>query len=266
MEGSVPLDWQLHNTYFNIAHIHYVVGGTVVFALLSGIYYWVPKMWGRMLNETLGKIGFWAIFIGFNLTFFPMHIVGLLGMPRRVYTYPDGLGWGAWNLVETLGSYIMGAGLLVVVLDFFLAMRRGEPAPDNPWNADTLEWAVSSPPPPYNFLNIPTVTSREPLWDQPELSHINDAVALSMIERPAGSSTERETVITSVLEAESPETVQMPGDSYWPLLLAFGLLVLFIGFLPNVAFAEFLIIGVGALITFIATLGWFWPEPQERAT
>jgi len=265
MTGSVPLDWQIHNTYFVIAHIHYVVAGTVVFALLSGVYYWVPKMWGRMMSERLGLIGFWAIFIGFNLAFFPMHILGLLGMPRRVYTYPDGLGWGVWNLVETLGSYIMGAGSLVVVLDFFLAMRRGEPAPDNPWNADTLEWAVSSPPPPYNFLNIPTVTGREPLWDQPELAHINDSVALAPIERQAATATERETVITSVLDAESPETIQMPGDSYWPILLAFGLLVLFIGFLPNVAFAEFLIISAGALITLIATLGWFWPQQGERA-
>jgi cytochrome c oxidase subunit I+III len=265
VEGSIPFDWQAHNTYFNIAHIHYVVAGTVVFALLAGMYYWVPKMWGRMMSERLGRIGFWTIFIGFNLAFFPMHIVGMMGMPRSIYVYPSGLGWGLWNLIETIGTYIMSVGILVVVYDFFRTVRSGEPAADNPWGADTLEWAVSSPPPAYNFLTIPTVHSREPLWDQPELATINLLVPRGPDQSLAPAGRERETVATTVLDADSPEIITMPEDSYWPLLLAFGLFVFFLGFLPHIIFAEVFIITIGALITAIAILGWFWPTAREHA-
>ncbi len=265
MMGSVPLDWQVHNTYFNIGHIHYVVAGTVMFALLAGMYYWVPKMWGRMMSETLGQIGFWSIFVGFNLAFFPMHILGLLGMPRRWYTYPNGLGWGAWNMVETVGTFIMALGVLVVIADFFLTLRRGRPAPGNPWHADTLEWAVSSPPPPYNFLRIPVVRSREPLWDQPELAGINSTGADWAGTAIVPPDRTRETVTTTVLDAEAPELVHMPEDSYWPLLLAFGLLVFFIGFLPSIAFVQVFIVSVGIVITGVALLGWFWPAAPEPA-
>jgi cytochrome c oxidase subunit I+III len=259
--GLVPIDWQVNMTYFVVAHIHYVVAGTVVFAMLAGMYYWVPKMWGYMMDERLGRLGFWLVFIGFNLAFFPMHVVGMLGMTRGAYTYPSGLGWSGWNLAETIGAYIMALGILVVVADFFLALYRGPRAPDNPWNADTLEWAVSSPPPPYNFLRIPTVRSREPLWDQPELAEINRTPAEEggMLARADRA---RETLATSVLDAEHPDLIHMPEDSYWPLLLAFGLLVFFIGFLPNITFAEVFIISIGLIIILVALAGWFWPEQE----
>lgn len=265
MTGIVPVDWQVHNTYFVIAHIHYVVTGTVVFALLCGIYYWVPKMYGHMLSERLGTIAFWLTFIGFNLAFFPMHILGLLGMPRRYYTYPPGYGWSGWNLLETVGTFIMSSGILLVVVDFFLALKRGEPAPDNPWNADSLEWAVSSPPPAYNFLTIPVVRSREPLWDQPELARINQTPPADSRQALAEGDA-RETVATDPLDATSEglDVIRMPDDSHWPLFLAFGLFVLCVGFLPDARFANILIGGVGAVITAISIVGWLWPLEWER--
>jgi cytochrome c oxidase subunit 1/cytochrome c oxidase subunit I+III len=261
--GSVPLDWQVHSTYFVVAHIHYVVAGTVLFALLAGMYYWVPKMWGRMMSERIGGVGFWLVFIGFNLAFFPMHVVGLLGMPRQIYTYQPGLGWESSNLIETVGSFILGIGVLVVIIDFLQALIAGPPAPDNPWNADTLEWAVSSPPPAYNFLRIPVLRSREPLWDQPELARINAPDPDSVASQVSIGRTERETVSTTVLDAEGPESIEMPGDSYLPLMLAFGLLVFFIGLLPGLAFAQLFICAIGLVICATALFLWFWPQAGE---
>jgi cytochrome c oxidase subunit 1/cytochrome c oxidase subunit I+III len=262
--GSVPLDWQVHSTYFVVAHIHYVVAGTVVFALLAGLYYWTPKMFGRMMSESLGRLGFWLTFVGFNLAFFPMHVVGLLGMPRQIYTYAPGLGWDSSNLIETVGSLILALGILVVVIDFFQALIAGPPAPDNPWNADSLEWAVSSPPPAYNFLRIPVLRSREPLWDQPELAAINlpepDAGAPATSAQPMV----RETVSSTVLDASPSETIEMPGDSPLPLMLAFGLLVLFAGFIPGLVFVNILIVASGLAICAVALFLWFWPEAPER--
>jgi cytochrome c oxidase subunit I len=267
--GSVPLDWQVHSTYFVVAHIHYVVAGTVVFALLAGLYYWTPKMFGRMLSEKLGPLGFWLVFIGFNLAFFPMHIVGLLGMPRQIYTYAPGLGWDASNAIETLGAFILALGVLVVLIDFAQALISGPAAPDNPWNADTLEWAVSSPPPAYNFLRIPVVRSREPMWDQPELARINDPDRETQtldvqLQTAASQAFVRETASTSVLDAELLDTVEMPGDSGLPLLLAFGLLVFFAGFMPELPFVDALISGTGLAICMIALFLWFWPKQQEQ--
>ncbi|MGI8550863.1 MAG: cytochrome c oxidase subunit I [Dehalococcoidia bacterium] len=263
MTGSVPMDQQEYSTYFVVAHIHYVVAGTVMFAVFAGMYFWLPKMYGHMLDERLGRLGFWLVFIGFNLAFFPMHIVGVLGMPRQVYTYQQGLGWGAWNMAETIGSYILGLGVLVIAADWIQSLVRGPQAPDNPWGADTLEWAVSSPPPPYNFLSIPIVRSREPLWDQPELAEINRRLP----EQPGATLVPdgaRETVATTVFDADGADVIRMPEDSYWPLLLAFGLFLLVVGVLPNVHFAQAFIIGIGAIITVIAIVGWLWPLEWER--
>jgi cytochrome c oxidase subunit 1/cytochrome c oxidase subunit I+III len=262
MTGAVPLDWQVHNTYFVIAHIHYVVAGTVVFALLAGTYYWFPKMFGRMMSEMLGPLGFWLVFLGFNLAFFPMHIVGLMGMSRQIYTYPAGLGWTGPNMAETIGAFIMALGVLVVIIDFFSSLYRGERAPDNPWHADSLEWAVSSPPPPYNFLRIPLVHSREPLWDEPELARINDPGPEGGQAVAAPARMLRETAATSVLDAESVETIVMPDDSGLPLLLAFGLLVFFIGFLPDITFVQVFVVTVGVVICLVALFAWFWPTEE----
>jgi cytochrome c oxidase subunit 1/cytochrome c oxidase subunit I+III len=163
--ASVPVDWQTHDTYYLVAHFHYVIGGGSLFALLAGTYYWFPKMTGRLLDERWGKRIFWLVTIGFNVTFFPMHILGLMGQPRRTYTYPDLPGWGAINLLETIGAFVMALGVLLLVWDIVRALRLGAFAGNNPWGAWTLEWATTSPPPALNFVGaLPEVTSARPLY------------------------------------------------------------------------------------------------------
>jgi cytochrome c oxidase subunit I len=166
--ATVPVDWQLHDTYYVVAHFHYVLFGGSMFAILAGTYYWFPKMTGRMLDERWGRRAFWLMVVGFNLTFFPMHILGLMGEPRRAYTYPDLPGWGQLNFGETIGTLLLGVGFLIVVWDLLLSLRRGAVAGDNPWRAWTLEWATSSPPPAMNFVALPPVTSARPLYRAPE--------------------------------------------------------------------------------------------------
>jgi cytochrome c oxidase subunit I len=161
----VPVDWQTTDTYYVVAHFHYVLFGGSAFAILGATHYWFPKMAGRMLDDRLGRWGFWLMFLGFNLTFFPMHILGLMGMPRRVYTYPDLPGWGALNMVQTIGAFVMGIATLVVLWNVYKSLTRGQPAGDNPWEAWTLEWATSSPPPPDNFKALPAIRSARPLRD-----------------------------------------------------------------------------------------------------
>jgi cytochrome c oxidase subunit 1 len=162
----VPFDYQVTDTYFVVAHIHYVLFGGSVMAIFGGIFYWFPKMFGRQLNETLGKIQFWLFLIGLNLTFFPMHILGILGMPRRQYTYPPNLGWDGLNLAASIGVLILIAGVLIFLWNLVRTfMKSGVGMADDPWDAFTLEWATASPPPPENFKTIPTVRSRRPLWD-----------------------------------------------------------------------------------------------------
>ena len=164
--ATVPIDWQTHDTYYVVAHFHYVIGGGSVFAILAATYYWFPKISGRLLDERLGRWNFWLVTVGFNLTFFPMHVLGLLGQPRRTFTYPDLPGWGVLNLAETIGAFVMAAGILVLVVDVLRTLRHGSRASDNPWHAWTLEWATSSPPPAHNFTVLPPAgASARPLWD-----------------------------------------------------------------------------------------------------
>jgi cytochrome c oxidase subunit I len=162
---AVPMDWQLTDTYYVVAHFHYVLFGGTYFAILAGFYYWFPKMSGRMLSEKWGKWHFWLTLVGFNMTFFVQHILGLMGMPRRVFTYPDLPGWGALNMVSTIGAFILAASTLALIWNVWISLRHGQPAGDNPWNAWTLEWATSSPPPPHNFDRLPPINGRRPLWD-----------------------------------------------------------------------------------------------------
>jgi cytochrome c oxidase subunit 1/cytochrome c oxidase subunit I+III len=256
MTAAVPYDWQLTDTYFVVAHLHYVLVGINVFPVIAACYYWMPKMTGRLLNERLGKWNFWLMFVGFNLGFFPMHVAGLLGMPRRIYTYPTGLGWDTVNLVTSIGAYVFALGVLLFVINALLSLRRGAPAGPNPWDAPTLEWATPSPAPAYNFAVIPIVESRHPLWEDrlpPEGGGRSDLVNGPTI--PEG----RQTLETSPLDAEPQAILEMPEDTLWPLVLALGLTALFYGLLvvgPVLA-------GIGLAVTIVAIVGWLWPSEAE---
>ncbi len=171
MLSVAPFDWQLGNSYFVVAHFHYVIVGGILFAIFAAFYYWFPKMSGRMYDEKLGKLHFWLFLIGFHLTFDFMHIPGLLGMPRRIYTYEPGRGWDVWNLIITIGVFFQAVGILIFVYNLISSYFKGKLAGNDPWDAWTLEWSTASPPPDYNFAQIPVVRSRRPLWD---LKHPED--------------------------------------------------------------------------------------------
>ncbi|MBV9405832.1 MAG: cytochrome c oxidase subunit I [Acidobacteriaceae bacterium] len=171
MLAVAPFDWQLHDSYFVVAHFHFTLVGGLVFAVFAGIYYWFPKATGKMLSETLGKWHFWLFCIGFNMTFLPLHWAGMLGMPRRIYTYAPGRGWDIWNLIASIGVIFQAAGVACFVWNVIRTAWKGEPAGDDPWDAWTLEWATTSPPPEYNFEKLPVVRSSRPLWD---LKHPQD--------------------------------------------------------------------------------------------
>jgi len=249
MFAVVPFDQQVTDSYFVVAHFHYVLFGGAVFPIFAALHYWWPKMTGRMLSERLGKWTFWLMFAGFNLAFFPMHFMGLLGMPRRIYTYPAHLGWDVWNLLSTIGSDILAAGILLFVVNALWSRRRGEPAGPDPWEADTLEWSVTSPPPAYNFRTIPRVRSAYPLWDQRQIES-DDLLLLDG----------KETLGTSVLDADPDERLPMPEDSLRPLLFALGLTILFYGLLVG----RFLVIGVGGAWTLAAIAAWQWQTLEEH--
>jgi cytochrome c oxidase subunit I+III len=243
------LDLQLHDTYFVVAHFHYVLIGGAVFPLFGGFYYWFPKFTGRMLNEVAGLWNFGLFFVGFHLTFFPMHILGLIGMPRRVYTYPAEMGWGGYNALATAGAFMIAASAVVFVANVLVSLRRGKLAGDNPWGAASLEWATSSPPPSYNFAWSPVVTSRDPLWNAEE-----QAVLEGM------PTDKREVLTTTVIDAEPSLRQSSPKPSIWPLLTAISTTVLFIGSI----FTEWALVW-GAVPLTICLIGWTWPTtPPKR--
>ena len=247
MLASVPLDLQIHDTFFVVAHLHYVLIGGAVFPLFGAFYYWIPKWTGRMLSERAGRWNFALMFTGFNLVFFPMHQLGLSGMPRRVYTYLPESGWGTLNLIASMGAFILAVGVLVFIINFVWAWRAGALAGDNPWAADTLEWSVSSPPPHYNFHNIPVVQGRYALWEMTP-----DAPVVRGLKTHR-----RETLVTSVLDAEPELTFDLPGPSIWPLMVALATGVTFIaGIFTPWAFL------VGAILTGAALTGWFFSDPN----
>ena len=251
MTAAVPVDLQLTHTYFVVAHLHYVIIGINVFPVVGGIFYWFPKFTGRLMNETLGKWTFWVMFIGFNVGFFPMHILGLAGMPRRIYTYPEGLGWGPLNLVVTLGSYVFAIGVLLFFVNVFVSLKRGKPAGNNPWDAASLEWSTSSPPPVYNFAVIPTVASRYPLWE----GRLNQGEDRSSTQQGFLLDKGRETMGTTSLDAEPDVILKMPPDSYSPLLLALALAAVFIGALLH----SWWLLGACLVVTLLASIAWLWP-------
>ena len=253
MTASVPVDWQLTDTYFVVAHIHYVLIGINVFPVVGGVYFWFPKMTGKLLNERLGRWNFWTLFIGFNLGFLPMHLSGLWGMPRRVYTYADGMGWNTLNMITSIGSFVFAIGVALLIVNVLKSLKSGAPAGNNPWDAPTLEWATTSPPPPYNFPVIPTVASRHPLWEE----QLGDAVR-SSIDRGMLLDEGKETIGTTALDAVPNMILEMPEDSYAPFLLTVGLSVLFVGMLVKL----FTIIWIGVAVTAVALLFWMWPRRQ----
>ena len=254
MTGVVPVDWQLTDTYFVVAHLHYVLLGINVFPVVGSLYFWFPKMSGRMMDERLGKWNFWVMFVGFNLAFFPMHITGLLGMPRRIYTYPSGVGWDTLNLVTSLGSLLFAIGVLLLLVNLVASLRHGEPAGNNPWDAPTLEWSVSSPPPPYNFAVIPIVASRHPLWED----RLDDTDARSLVREGLGLDQGKETIGTSALDGEPDTIFKMPEDSLAPLALTVAITAVFAG----LGLHLWWLAGVGTLGCIVALFAWAWPEQR----
>ncbi|WP_202049906.1 cytochrome c oxidase subunit I [Microvirga mediterraneensis] len=247
--ASVPLDTQVHDTFFVVAHFHYVLIGGNVFPLIGAVYYWFPKFTGRMMSERLGKWHFWLAFIGFNAAFFPMHILGLMGMPRRVYTYLPEMGWGSLNLFSSLGAVLFFASFVLFLYNIVSSARRGAVAGPNPWNAGTLEWAAASPPRPQNFDRIPVVTNREPLWANRD--------SLPVV---AGLSVEnREQLVTTATDARADLRETTPEPSIWPFLAAIATTILFVGSM----FTPWALVW-GSVPLALALMGWFWPKPNTE--
>ena len=249
MLASVPLDSQVHDTFFVVAHFHYVLIGGSLFPLLGGVVYWFPKMTGRMLSERLGRWAFALLVIGFNVTFFPQHILGLMGMPRRVYTYQVELQWGTLNLVSSAGAALMFAALCLYLANIIVGLRRGPAAAANPWHASSLEWATTSPPPPYNFHPSPTVSDRDPLWG----NHDGQPVVTGL------SADKREVLVTHVMDAEPDHRKELPGPTPWPFITALSLAGLYIGSM----FTPWAVVW-GAVPVTIGLLGWAWPRDGHR--
>ena len=242
MHSSAASDAQQQDTYFIVAHIHYVLFGGSIMALLAGVYYWFPKVTGRLMNETVGKVNFWMTFIAMNITFFPMHFVGLDGMPRRIYAYDASMGWNLWNAVASVGAFLLAGAVLIFLYNVVKSYRSGEAAGSDPWDGRTLEWSISSPPPEYNFAEIPTVHGRDPFWTRKR-----ERVPVVAVGGGSG---------------ENGHGIHLPQPSYWPVIVSIGLLIGGYGLIYNIAAAV-----IGGAIALVAVYAWsFEPvnEPEEH--
>jgi cytochrome c oxidase subunit I+III len=253
--AAIPFDQQLTDTYYVVAHFHYVIFGAAVFPILGGLYYWFPKVTGRMYYERWGQASFWLSFAGMNLTFFPMHIVGLLGMPRRQWTYPGDLGWTGYNVVESIGAYLLAAGLLMVFVNLAVSRFRGERVGNDPFEGDTLEWATTSPPPPYNYPVIPKVTSSYPMWDREDRREdlVNLAQGRKVLEQG------HETPASTTVDADWDEILEMPSSSPWPPVLAIAIS----GVFAMVLLKQWIAASVFLVAVLVVLAAWHGKEPQE---
>ena len=252
---AIPFDQQVTDTYFVVAHFHYIIFGAAVFPIFGGLYYWFPKLTGRMYFERPGQISFWTIFVGTNLLFFPMHVVGLLGMTRREYTYPRGLGWDGYNLVESIGAYVTAAGIVLLFANLVWSRFFGEACGHDPWHGATLEWATSSPPPPYNFPVIPAVSSAYANWDLEDRER--DALRLAQGELVLDDGHEQP--VTTPADGRPSEIVTMPHGSPWPLVLALCVALVFVALVVGTYTLAAAFVGLCALVL----LAWHSHEPAE---
>ena len=259
LTASLALDWQLTDTYFIVAHLHYTIIGLNLFAVIGAVYHWFPKFTGKMLSERLGRWVFGLLFVGFNATFFPMHYLGLAGMPRRVWSYPDAMGVSGTNLFISVSAFLFAAGVLLFLFDVARSLKGGLPAGPNPWDAPTLEWSMSSPPPSYNFAVIPLIASRHPLWEgRIEEREGSDRSVLRegfLLDRG------RETLAVTPLDGEPDVILKMPGDSLLPVALAGALFALFVGLLITNGWVA----GLGGAGVFVVLTLWFRPAEQPKS-
>ncbi len=257
MLALVPFNWQAHDTHFVVAHLHYVLIGGFVFPVIAALYYWLPLLSGREVSGRLGQWAFWLLFIGFNLTFLHMHLTGLVGMPRRVYTYPEGLGWEWLNLLSTIGGFIMTAGFAALLLDVLATVRTGARSKRNPWQGGTLEWSLDHPPAVYNFASLPEVTSREPLWEQQDLA-IDIREGRGYLARTRNGW--QETLGVQAISGRPDQIILLPGPTYIPLITASCLLVFFLSFLLGIYWLS----AIGAAASLLAALRWAWAGGLDR--
>jgi cytochrome c oxidase subunit I+III len=257
MLAAVPFDWQAHDTYFVVAHLHYVLIGGMVFPVMAAIYYWAPMVSGRQLSARMGKWACGLMFGGVNLAFFPMHISGMLGMPRRVWTYSSDLGWDIWNLLSTAGAFVLAAGIALVLLDLVLHLRPAGKVNANPWNAGTLEWL---PMDNYAVRSIPRVASRDPLWQNPKLREEVDGGQHYL---PGLATGTRETIVTSAVDARPEYLLRLPGPSWLPVIAGVGTAVFFFALTVK----QMPVAAASALIALVAILRWLWegdPPPAHH--